>query len=352
MAQDQPNNDIIKVDLEDKSSSRDFKITTMADDLNRSLDAVEKGNAPAENIQEKSIPIPVPTPAPTPVPPPSYIEQSEKKGFDQGSGSYQNTPPFLLEDEPKHGGMIKSFLLGFAVVFVFGGIGVGTWWYIVNRGTAVEPPPANNVIPPLNVDTPLVPVDKTLLLELDPDEALEGVTVKFRGLVKNSTQELTERSLVRIVPIGEKKPLTLGNFGKMIQVDFSPIGDNEPFVILFRYGENGEPTFGMAAKTSNVDIDDVFTTKEGDVAQLMGTLYNSYTNSVLPAAASESFLDARYQETPIRYLNFNTPGLAFDYAFIDDLVLLAGSREMMYELINRASLQVSKETSENEESVR
>lgn len=53
-------------------------------------------------------------------------------------------------------------------------------------------------------------------------------------------------------------------------------------------------------------------------------------------ASQIAFVDSVYNETPLRYVNINTPQLALDYAVTDDFLLLATSKEGMFALLDQA----------------
>ncbi len=323
---------MLKVDIE-KDALKKFEIRTMADDLGQPLKA-------PQGLGSSSF-SPPPPPKMTPPSPPKPLSSPLQK---YPAPLPPETPEMLFEEEPKRGGMLKSFLLGFIIILLFGGLGLGTWWYLgVNTTsqtppgpTAVTPPPDNT--PPMNsTDASLLPVDKNFTIELGANATRGDLFQKLASHV-NTTQDLSSRDIARILLTKDSAPLTLAEFEKLLGVDFSPYVDQKTFTLVYSPQESGA-TFGLILKaTDNEKLAEFFASQEKNIPSFANDIYTSYAGHALPQAATAEFSQNVHQGVAIHYLNFDTPERAFDYAIHQDLLLMGGSRELMFTLVDKANL--------------
>lgn len=304
---DQKKDDVLKVEL-GSSTPQNFKITTMEDDLKRVTEA--KGEGSKEGVGQAK----------------------------EEESSLPEPPEFLLEEKPKTG-MMRSFLVGFSVVLLLGLAGIGAWWYSQNR-LASQPPPEEPVSPPLPapLDTPLIAVDRSLTVELEASQTREALFQNLASLVETAKPDLLKGDLARVALKQGERFLTLSELGKLLEVDFPPSLSSDRYTLLFFIGEP-EPVFALVLKVIDASIKTDLASRESEIPLLVSRLYGEYAKASLPQAASETFLDNTHQGTSIRYMNFDTPSRSFDYAIRNDLLLLAGSRQAMFSLIDRAGLQ-------------
>lgn len=334
--------DTIKVDLE-KGSSKDFEIHTMADDLSK-VSSAKPSPTPA--------PTPIATPAATPVvpmdvplqtsPPPSPLQAPapSPEGLSQ-------PPEFLFEEESRTSWM-KSFLIGFILVLLVGAIGAGGWWWY-NKGavsdggnvttTPIDDGEENEDVTPQPSTSSLVPVDRSSTLTVKEGDTRATFLSSLASLLSSSKEDLPVNNVVEVIVMKGEKRLTLKEFSAMVDVDFSQYVDDGPFSLVF-LTTPGDPVFGFVVRVTDVPgMKGFMATREAGVPALADELYAAYTQSSLPQAGSQVFLDNLYQGVNIRYLNFDSPSRAVDYAFYEDLLLLGGSRDMIFSLIERAKLR-------------
>lgn len=366
MDQDQPTNDeIIKMDLENKQSSQDFKITTMEDDLKRV--AGLPGNHEEDltvriELPSAKEPIPVsspsaavpytPTPIKTSTPPPLSPPIAPVSSVPTPPSSrLPNIPEFLLEDETSNRGKMKSFMLGFAVVLALGLLGFGGWWYYAGRAGVTQPsptptptpaPPSPIQKPSTPSDTPLISVNKSVKLEVDANETAKGFLSKLSSRINETQKDSSSRDIVRVIPATQQKLLTLNELSAIMGIEIPSSVSREAFTLI-AYVQKSEssPVWGLILKTTSDEAKAEMTEKESRLPGIVQNLYADYTNSSLPKGQSEVFLDNNFEGVAIRYINFDIPGRALDYAFIHNLLLFAGSRDSMYALIERANVKES-----------
>lgn len=341
MDNEQPtNSDIIKMNLDNKQASQDFKITTMEDDLKRASGILEdnkksfKENDEAPLKKEPmTIPTPPlpPTPALTPIsttstPPPSHLA---------------DIPDFLLEDAPPKGGKMKSFLLGFIVVLIVGSLGFGGWWYyITSTGkTQVTPTPTPSPVTAPS-DASLISVDKSIKLEVEANEDSKTFFSKLSLSINDARKDSTLKSIVRVIPATQKKILTLDELSSITGIEIPSLVNHETFTLV-AYIQNENPAWGLILKTASDEAKTKMMEKESNLPEIARDLYMNYANDSLPKGQSEKFLDNNFEGVNIRYMNFDIPERALDYGFSDDLLLFASSREAMFALIERAKLRES-----------
>lgn len=357
MDQNQPTNDeIIKMDLENKQSSQDFKITTMEDDLKRvaglpgspGVDLTVHLELPKE---KEPMPVSSLTPAPSPIPikvstpPPPLSSPIVPDPFIPAppSSRLPNVPEFLLEDEVPKGGKMKSFILGFGIVFALGSLGFGGWWYYAGRTgvtqpspTPVQPSPTQE--PSIPSDTPLISVNKSVKLEVDANETAKGFLSKLSLSISETQKESSSRDIVRMIPITQQKLLTLDEISAITGIEIPSSVSREAFTLV-AYIQKGNPAWGLILKITSDEAKIAMAEKESKLPEIVQRLYADYTNTPLPKGQSEKFLDNNFKGVNIRYMNFDIPAHALDYAFSDDLLLLASSREAMFALIERANVR-------------
>lgn len=325
---------MLKVDI-GKDSLRKFEIHTMADDLGR------PSKAP-QGLGSSSVSPPSP-PKMAPAAPPKPLSSTSPKP--PSPPLPPETPEMLFEEESKRGGMLKSFLLGFVVILLLGGIGLGTWWYLGVESTETPPimptvvmPPPDDNPPPVTVDTPLLPVDKSFTVELSQGATRRELFQKLSSHV-NSTRELSSRDIARVVLTKNNTLITLADFEELLGVDFSPYVDQKVFTLVYSPREAGA-TYGLILKTTDAErLAEFFALQERNIPSLANDIYTNYTNRALPQASTNEFLENIHQGVVIRYLNFDSPERAFDYAIHEDLLLMAGSKDLMFSLVDKANFR-------------
>ncbi|MBI3273522.1 MAG: hypothetical protein HYZ69_00085 [Candidatus Colwellbacteria bacterium] len=315
---DQKKDEVLKVELGQKTS-QDFKITTMEDDLKRVTQAKGEGSVKEVGQTNKFVS--------------PEVEMKEDRP------PLLQPPEFLLEEKPKTG-VMRSFLVGFSVVILVGLVGIGAWWYTQNR-LLTSSPPAEPVSPPLAapaLSTPLVSVDRSFTVDLEAGQTRELLFQKLASLVETSKPDLLKGDFARVVLKQGEKFLTPSELGKLLEVEFPSSLSSDQYTLLF-FMQEPEPVFALVLKILDSSIQTYLSSRESEAPLLVQRLYGEYAKASLSRQASETFLDNTYQGTAIRYMNFDTPERSFDYAISNDLLLLAGSRQAMFMLIDRAKLQ-------------
>lgn len=323
--------DPIQVDL-DKGSSKDFEIRTMADDLANPLQA----SAPSGGVP------PTPSVTPESLLPPANPAPAQKKTV---TAPKEVPSDLIFENEPAPiGGWLKSFLVGFTIVLLLGVIGIGGWWWYGNRlATTITPPTSITPTTPPTITPPvsaqaLLPVDKKITLPIETSDTQAAFFSKLSSLISSSATSLTKDALVEIDVTKDGKHMSIDELGNLAGIDFSGYSVGGDYIVVLAMPQDA-PVLGLVVSLASANTTkDTLLAKEQDMPALASEIYTAYAKNSLPQAASNTFLDNVYQGVAIRYLNFSLPTRAIDYAVYDKLLLIGGSREMAYTLIDRAKL--------------
>lgn len=336
--------DPIKVDLE-KGSSKNFEIRTMADDLAQGTKEMPGAQPPPSSVF-----MPPPSPTPLPEPPASVIMPTPEQSAPPSptpSAAPQGAPSGLMfDDEPSSGGgWIKSFLMGFILVLLLGVIGIGSWWWYTSKLAGIDTTPTTpTIIPPVVLK--VIPTDKNINFPLDATDGQTGFFDKLSSLLSSSLEGLTPLQVVGVDVTKNDTKLSLNELGALAGIDMAAYAFGEEYQLVFA-APQGAPVLGIAiALPKNQATKDALLAKEREFPALANTMYSAYTKNALPQAASDGFLENIYQGVTIRYMNFDMPDRALDYAVVNDILLVTGSREMIFTLIDK--VQANDEMPEKE----
>ena len=184
----------------------------------------------------------------------------------------------------------------------------------------------------------------------------KGLEITGKRLVlphKKKLEKINKLGLTTLVPKnatfyfeGKNLPLILESFQEKEKIPFLTN-------ITSKFSENGinlekeakdflDQEFAIFftphPKTSKQNLSMIFRIKDINQAKEKMRELEEKLLLILPEllkseAASVTFNDNRFQEVDIRYINFPEPALSFDYAFIDDKLIISNSRESTYFLI-------------------
>lgn len=255
-------------------------------------------------------------------------------------------PPPLPYDEGKYSYFSFSyFLIGFFVVLFLGGGGLAFYWYWGSKGAVVSSPlvePAPPLKPTPSLDSPLIAINKTLRLEVKEGQTRQEFFSTLKGAIIEVSKQANEGDLVRVYLYQDGKKLSFSQLTTLLAISLPSLErylQPDSYTLLYQQGRGDQHSFGLVAKgTIPQSLQDALPLLETEASLLLNSRYQEYALRALPQASSETFLDNNYQEIKIRYLNFPSPDLTFDYALYNELFLLAGSRQMMFTLIDRAKL--------------
>lgn len=275
--------------------------------------------APLPSLEQFIAPIP-PSPPPVPVVTPKPIVPEKI----QPEVSLPEKKVILPRTEKPSR---KKFLIVLIIILVLIAIGAFFYW----QGKKASPVPQPSPPPQeLQIPTSLISVDETKVIKIENN-------VSFLTLLKNETNsDQPDKTLKRIVPIkGEKEILSLNNLIKELKIAVYPyvlseLKDNYTLVL---YSQNGKKRLGLVIEINkSVGLKEQLRFWEKTMAE---DLKNLFLNEKPGTPLAAGFHDNAYKETNIRYINFPDPGLTIDYALSDNLLLLAISKDSMYEIINR-----------------
>lgn len=319
----------LEVDVTEQSL-RNYEVSTMADDL-------------------ASVPSPIsgePKDAP-----------QRQTGRPQGLADAPpvSLPPDLFEVEDSGRSLqMKRFFLGFFGVLFLGLVGFGIYWYVgipfapPLPPTSVTPPTApptpSSVTPPLQFDSPLIPVNKTLALKIPEGGDSQTFLASIKRAMGEESSKIEKGDFVRLYLHSNGKKLSLSDLEKVLGQPFSSsikaYLDEEGYTLFYEKGEEDAIRFGIAlTMTNRASVENASSNFERTAPLFMRQLYARYVGSELPLATVEEFFDNAYKEVSIRYMNFGSPSLTLDYALDGDLFLVAGSRDTMFALIDRLKLK-------------
>ena len=329
MAQDDP----IKVDL-DKGSSKDFEIKTMADDLSK---------ASASARQEPLTPPPSEVGVPLSPEPPVHQIPMSTPPVTSSSSSF--VPPtglpsdMRMQEEPSGPGWLRSFFVGFIVVLLLGIIGVAGWWWYGTR-LAIVPPSPPPVTPPSISLASVLPTDKTVSVPLEAGDTTQDAFMKKLVIaIDTAKQGLVRDSIVKLDITQAGKELSLKDLGALAGVNFAQYTAGPNYQLVMAMPDSG-PVLGLAISLSDSQAtQNALMADEANLPGIANQVYSAYTHTALPKASSPTFLENMFSQVSIRYLNFPTPARSLDYAVTDNVLLVAGSRSMIFKLIDRIKVQ-------------
>lgn len=345
-----------------KQSLRNYEVRTMQDDI---------ASAPSAIVEEpKSAPPAPPAPPapatikPVPSPPKPPLTAPAPAKFETKKLLPATLPPDLFDEESDTRSLpIKRFLVGFFGVLLVGFIGMGVYWYMNSSpppavtpappsGPVTNPSPTPNpspvTIPPvsptsLTFDSPLIPVNKTLAFKVSEGEDSATFLSNLKRAINGESSKIAKGDFVRIyLHIGGEK-LSLSQLEKLLAQPFpliKPYLDEDSYTIFFEKGDGDAVRFAIVAMMTNrASVQNTLPAFENLAPKSLGKTYAGYTGSILPALTADQFFDNTYQGVSMRYVNFGSAALTFDYALDNDLFLAATSRETMFALIDRLKLK-------------
>jgi len=242
-----------------------------------------------------------------------------------------------MQEEPSGPGWLRSFLVGFIVVLLFGMIGVGGWWWYGTRLAIVPPtPPA----PPSTSLASVLPTDKTVSVPLEAGDTTQDAFMKKLAIaIDTAKQGLARDSIVKLDIRQADKELSLQDLGRLAGVDFSQYTQSQDYQLVIAMPDS-DPVLGLAISLSDSQAtQNALMADEVNLPGIANKVYSAYTHTALPQASSPTFLENMFQQVSIRYLNFSTPDRSLDYALADNVLLVAGSRSMIFKLIDRIKVQ-------------
>jgi len=244
---------------------------------------------------------------------------------------------------------VKRFLLGFFGVLLLGFAGIGIYWYASSPDvgpTPIPPPVPPTSLPPgpaLQFDSPLIPVNKTLAFKVSEEEDPEAVLASIKRAIEEENPKIKKGDFVRLYLYANGKKHSLTDMESILGQPFPPFTsylNEESYTLFYTKGEGDAIRFGLVASILNrAGMENALSSFEREAPVLFGQIYARYATSQLPSATVEEFFDNSYKGVEIRYINFGSPMLAFDYALEGELFLVAGSRETMFALIDRLKLR-------------
>jgi len=354
-----------------QQSLRNYEVRTMQDDIASAPSLiVEAPKAapvppapvvpPKPDISSLASKIPPPSPAPAkpaPAKPPVTL------------------PPDLFDEEHDARPLqVKRFLVGFLGILVVGFLGLGAYWYMTSSSPSPVPiasnpkPPSPSPSPhpapvttpspsptpapvttppvapaPLTFDSPLIPVNKTLAFKVSAGEGSASFLANLKQAINGESSKIAKGDFVRVYLHTNGKKLTLSELEKLLSQPLpliKPYLDETSYTIFFEKGDGDTIRFGIvAAMTNRASVENILPGFESVAPKSLGKTYTGYTGSILPALTADQFFDNAYQGIKMRYVNFGSAALTFDYALDNNLFLAVTSRETMFALVDRLKLK-------------
>jgi len=286
--------------------------------------------AKVEKPKPEPKPIPKPEPISTPKPAPPTPSPKPKP-------LPAVAPTRTKAKKPKQGMGIKKILRILAIIILIAlivFIGGFIYWKINQTKSTTPQPPTQQTNNEFQPSTSLIPVNETKIIKLENNISL------LNSLINEPTS-LTPKTIQRIVPIkttadGKNlEALSLSDLIKELNISVYPyvLSEFKNNYTLFLYAQNAEKRLGIIIEiknTTNLNEQLKFWEKT-----MFEDLKNIFLNKNPQSPLTKNFLDNKYKDTAIRFINFPSPDLTIDYAIINNLFLLSTSKELMYETIDR-----------------
>ena len=358
--------DIPEIDLPEESL-KNYEITTMAADLRdepTKIVAAPLPEIPLPPAPPPSTPITPPlAPPPTPLPPlqklpekdwrtiqnndgEKTIKGKEDKVFEISPSEIKIPIPPQLDDTAQGVPSLKYLLIGFVTIVLLGLAGFGIYWYLGSKAPIMPPPvtpPPTPIAQVPQFDSPLVAVNKTLPLDLTTIKSAKEFFATLKDALAQVALKANEGDLVRIYPYRDGEKLKLSELMKLAQVN--PIGiesyiEEDSYSFFYEQATSAQITFGLVVKVTDANnLKNNLQNLEKSALAQSPLLYKNYKGQGLSDISSPTgFLDKKYKNIDIRFINFGSPQISFDYALYNDLLFIAGSRETMFALTDRVTL--------------
>ena len=275
---------------------------------------------------------------------PAEMQLPEIKPPEIGTSEVKISTPLELDMADQDTPSLRYLFIGFLAVIVLGLGGFGIYWYISYK--AVSPPIISQPTPIARApqfDSPLVAVNKTLPLDLTAVTSPKEFFATLKDALAQVASKAQEGDLVRVYPYKDGKKLTLGQLMTLAKVNPTGIEayiEGDSYTFFYKQATSTQITFGLVVKVTDANnLKNNLQDLEKSALAQSPLLYKNYKGQGLSDVPSTSgFLDKKYKNIDIRYINFGSPQITFDYALYNDLFLAAGSRETMFTLADRVTL--------------
>lgn len=348
----------LEVDVSDKSL-KNYEVATMSKDVTSVPPTIPgerpsyspphekpKEPTPQETPEKKEKPLDMPKVAtPPPVSTPSSAPEQKPKEEPAPAAQSQLPPDLFDEEDEEKGSGLKRFLVGFIAILLLGGIGFGAYYWFVLNPQATPPPITPPTTPPpppqLQFDTPLIPVNRTLPLDIAESATRQELFNTMREAIVQVDNQTEDGDLIRLYLHDNGTKLSLDNIQTILGLTSSGVEtyiDGESYTLLYQKGAQTKPFIIVAQILNQESLQNALPQLEAGLVGALQELYPEYTQSALPQMTSENFMQTTYGEVEIRYMNFGSPELALDYGIHEDLLIIAGSKDAMFAAIDRAQL--------------
>lgn len=241
------------------------------------------------------------------------------------------TPPEMVPEPRPRRKMPRALILGIVGIIIIGAVGGFFYWQATKSEPEPQPEP-QPIIPPLSQS--LIFTEQTKIVSLLDEPSL------FELLKKESKEDQTSATFKRIGVLnpptgGEQEFLSLVEIFQGLEIAVPPysLSELENNYTLALYSQNNKRRLILLAQIKNVNS---FKEQVKFWEETMADdLKNLFLDETMEEAATSRFQDNNYKGVSIRYINFSDPNLTIDYAIVNNLFIIATSKESMYETIDR-----------------
>lgn len=276
---------------------------------------------------------------PKPLPAPASVPQSEPVKTEESLLPRMAKPSSLQKVIVRL--LLILLVLGFLLLITF-----GIWFLVKRKPLTASPTPSPSVSQSASptasttqseviVPTPLIPIQKTKVVDLAAEAKLKDV---LSDTIKSLASTTPSGELVQIAVRKEIAFIGLKTFFTALEMSVpSAVLDNlsdkpEDFT-LFLYYQNGQPRFGLLTKVadSNTALQ-AWKSWENTMEKDWETMF-TLVGKTSPAPVTY-FRDAEYAQTPFRYQTFSENDLGICYSILNNKLIFTSSSESLKKVVD------------------
>lgn len=274
------------------------------------------------------------------------ISSSPPSNQEKGGKNASDTRPDINPSQKPKNGLKWNKILVISVIFiVFLSLAAGGYYFWITRKTQVAAPVTETISPESEKPVAIELVEEKFSLE-NPNylsiDVENSTSETIKQLLIKTGSEIKEERIASpvefIITDANNNPIAFPIFSILYGLELSPVIDslNEKFSLIL-YPDENNIRLGLI-----IDLKD----KQGASASIKikeETLANDLSLLLLDETISKPgglFNDGTYKDISIRYVNFddeNRGSLSIDYAFTENKLILATSKNTAWTVLDKAS---------------